>query len=37
MFIKKLLSTNALDGIELPPKGEQIPKALYSVEEIEKF
>ena len=35
MFIKKLLLTNTLDGIELPPKGEQIPNALYTVEEIE--
>jgi integrase/recombinase XerD len=35
MFIKKLLPTNTLDGIELPSKGEQIPKALYTVEEIE--
>jgi len=35
MFTKKLLPTNTLDGIELPNKGEQIPKALYTVEEIE--
>jgi integrase/recombinase XerD len=35
MFIKKLLPTNTLDGIELPSKGEQIPKALYTVEEVE--
>jgi integrase/recombinase XerD len=35
MFTKKLLPTNTLDGIELPSKGEQIPKALYTVEEIE--
>ncbi|MFT5851297.1 MAG: integrase/recombinase XerD [Colwellia sp.] len=35
MFVKKLLPTNTLDGIELPSKGEQIPKALYTVEEIE--
>lgn len=35
MFVKKLLPTNPLDGIELPSKGEQIPKALYTVEEIE--
>lgn len=35
MYVKKLLQTNSLDGIELPSKGEQIPKALYSVEEIE--
>lgn len=35
MHIKKLLPTNTLENIELPSKGEQIPKALYSVEEIE--
>jgi integrase/recombinase XerD len=35
MFIKKLLPTNTLDSIELPSKGEQIPKALYTVEEVE--
>ena len=35
MFVKKLLPTNTLDGIELPSKGEQIPKALYTVDEIE--
>ncbi|MBC3766704.1 tyrosine-type recombinase/integrase [Neptunicella marina] len=35
MFIKKLLQTNTLVNIELPSKGEQIPKALYSTDEIE--
>ena len=35
MHIKKLLPTNTLENIELPSKGEQIPKALYSFEEIE--
>ena len=31
----KTSTTNTLENIELPSKGEQIPKALYSVEEIE--
>jgi len=35
MHIKKLLPTNTLEYIELPSKGMQIPKSLYSVEEIE--
>jgi len=35
MFIKKLLHSNSLANIELPSKGEQIPKSLYSVSEIE--
>ncbi|MFT5708266.1 MAG: integrase/recombinase XerD [Oceanospirillaceae bacterium] len=35
MFIKGLLAENTLADIELPSKGHQIPKALYSVEEIE--
>ena len=35
MYVKKLLSANTLENIELPSKGEQIPKSLYSVEEVE--
>jgi integrase/recombinase XerD len=35
MYIKNLLPTNKLEHIELPSKGEQIPKALYTKEEIE--
>jgi len=35
MYIKGLLRENSLADIELPSKGYQIPKALYSVEEIE--
>ncbi|ACJ29445.1 Phage integrase:Phage integrase,SAM-like protein [Shewanella piezotolerans WP3] len=35
MHRKGLLSKNTLSDIELPSKGHQIPKALYSVEEIE--
>jgi integrase/recombinase XerD len=35
MNVKKLLPTNPLENIELPSKGQQIPKSLYSVNEIE--
>lgn len=35
LYIKGLLSANPLQNIELPSKGEQIPKALYTEEEIE--
>ncbi|KGJ88610.1 tyrosine-type recombinase/integrase [Colwellia psychrerythraea] len=35
MHRKGLLAKNTLADIELPSKGHQIPKALYSVEEIE--
>ncbi|MCL1137740.1 tyrosine-type recombinase/integrase [Shewanella pneumatophori] len=35
MYIKGMLIENSLADIELPSKGQQIPKALYSVEEIE--
>lgn len=37
MHVKKLLPSNLLENIELPSKGQQIPKALYSKEEIEKI
>ncbi|MCL1137720.1 tyrosine-type recombinase/integrase [Shewanella pneumatophori] len=35
MYVKGLLSSNSLADIDLPSKGHQIPKSLYSVEEIE--
>ncbi|MCP1338173.1 tyrosine-type recombinase/integrase [Idiomarina sp. M1R2S28] len=35
LYIKGLLSANPLQNIELPSKGEQIPKALYTEEEVE--
>tara|TARA_R110001583_G_scaffold54668_1_gene167003 strand:+ start:1718 stop:2671 length:954 start_codon:yes stop_codon:yes gene_type:complete len=35
MYVKNLLPTNPLENIELPSRGQQIPKALYSVDEIE--
>lgn len=37
MHVKKLLPSNLLENIELPSKGQQIPKALYSKDEIEKI
>ena len=35
MHLKKLLQINTLENIELPSKGEQVPKALYDVGEVE--
>jgi integrase/recombinase XerD len=35
MYTKNLLDINTLENIELPSRGEQIPRSLYSVEEIE--
>lgn len=35
MHIKGLLAENTLADIELPNKGQQVPKALYSVDEVE--
>ncbi|WP_435273969.1 tyrosine-type recombinase/integrase [Psychrobium sp. nBUS_13] len=35
MHLKKLMQINTLENIELPSKGEQVPKALYDVGEVE--
>lgn len=35
MYTKELLTKNRLENIELPSKGQQIPKSLYTVEEVE--
>ncbi|WKD26181.1 tyrosine-type recombinase/integrase [Pseudoalteromonas sp. KG3] len=37
LYMKELLSTNALQHIELPSKGRALPKALFSEIEIEKI
>jgi integrase/recombinase XerD len=37
MYAKGLLETNTLENIELPSIGRRLPKALFSVKEIEKI